>query len=135
MKLIIDIDENFYNGESDITVLKLLESLKYSIPLDECEVEDCISRKQAYESAKCIYESNSEAKGFDVLKMLNELPSIYPKSDKSIGKWKIVADRYKCCSNCGQKLDMYHGIMHDIDFKYCPKCGSRNIVEEQGENT
>ena len=75
--------------------------------ITECEAEDCISREQAYESAKCIFESNSEAKAFCMMKMLKELPSIYPKSDKPSGKWIRNAPDYDMqntqyiCSECG----------------------------------
>ena len=59
-----------------------------------------------------------------------------PLKEVPSGKWNIIADRYMCCPNCGHKIDTWHGIIHDINFNYCPNCGSRNVVEEQkGEDT
>ena len=52
MKLIIDIPEEDYNYMMeccpDLTdLMNIYEQIKNSTPLDECEAEDCISRKQA----------------------------------------------------------------------------------------
>ena len=58
-------------------------------------------------------------------------------SDKPSGKWEHITyydggyGMNETCSNCGHTI---HGQIFDLVDKYCPNCGSRNVVEEQGEN-
>ena len=84
--------------------------------------DDIISRKQAIESAKFIYESDCELKGISVLKMLQELPSVI-----QTGYW-IDDFGNQMCSNCGTAYpDLYPDY---FDANYCPHCGIAMLKEE-----
>ena len=92
MKLIIDIPEEDYNYMMeccpDLTdLMNIYEQIKNSTPLDECEAEDCISRKQALK-AICnicsIHQNGGKCSKCEQYNTLIDLPSVYPKSDRSV---------------------------------------------------
>ena len=90
MKRIIDIPEevikafengDINNGYYDYNSL-IGKAIRNSTPLNEVEAEDCISRQSVLDLAKKgILISNDNYKS--VCKAINELPSVYPKSDMS----------------------------------------------------
>ena len=78
------------------------------------------------------------------LKKELEMLKLDRECDKPSGKW-IIDDKesyriWHChCSNCGKDPQDYIGGTENWWLvrlpNYCPNCGSKNVVEEQGENT
>ena len=86
MKRMIEISEEDFNkirkeGFSVSNGMLVISAIVNSTPLNECKAEDCISRKLAenvFTKAKMIGDTRSAKEIFA------ELPSVYPKSDKSV---------------------------------------------------
>ena len=106
-------DENdaYYIGQALTMAIQALEQKPCG---------DCISRKQAYESAVCIFESNSVMKAFCMMQMINELPSVTPK--EKVGHWILIEkelSRYKC-SECGEIIRVYDTqTLKDYPYSHC----------------
>ena len=139
MKRIIEIPELLFektkeNGYvSELNLEIVWDALKNSTPLNEVETEDCISRQDVLkEIVRFSTEEGSSVECQQLYYDVYNMPSVTPKSDKPSGKWIRQANDYVDyyeCSNCGMAVGRY-------DVKnYCPNCGSRNVVEEQGEDT
>ena len=147
-------------GTTSYPVARLYSIIKNSTPIKECmkdpctdcsentwcgrtvckEAQDYISRKKALEEiielgVTGFYEANEHSKEayYDIKHCIENLPSVYPKSDKPSGKWieRFNEDKGEVefiCSKCNHT--------QPFGTDYCWKCGSRNVVEEQtGENT
>ena len=124
MKRIIDIPEIEYKiirQYQDISPNKthaLAPSIINSTPLNECEAEDCISRKEVKKLIKSGISVDTYDDQDDVCKMIDNMPSVYPKSDKPVGKWiSYRCGIYYVCSNCKER--------NNSREKYCPNCGAK----------
>ena len=105
--------------------------------LKECEAEDCISRTEAIEMFANTEDADSckwTTKG--IIAELNDLPSVYPKSDKPSAKWISHGEHCKqlgvlpsglgsfwWCSNCETGIESTQ--FHRVEYNYCPKCGAK----------
>ena len=158
MKRIIEISEEDYNHLCFLHEDDIYKIVENSTPLNECETEECIPRKQTLEAIRTQDMFGYTEKGNlipmrehysdypyvpyvhleDVEKCISLMPSVYPKSDKPSGKWinDSCSDEngeplyvgYHC-SECRHKVTG-NGIF--VTSKYCPNCGAKM---EQGENT
>ena len=127
MKRIIDISEEDYNYMMECCpdlsdLMNIYEQLKNSTPLNECD--DCISRKYLAESIKARY-CTRDAKDF--VAFIEKYPSVYPKNNKSIGKWKFNNAVFGewTCSNCNMDSNE--------QFDFCPNCGAKMESEDNND--
>ena len=137
MKLIIEISEEDYNfliehkDEYNYERTRIAPILN-SIPLNECEAEDCISRKRAQDEVywKCQRWSLSKASnGFgqdvwndymisskDAMQVLKELSSVYPKNEDKLSDGYY---RREYLRDLGK--DIYHELCKEVHhYKECP---------------
>lgn len=150
MKRIIDISEEEYDLIDNWgTRPYLINLIKNSTPLNECEAENCTNGgmiKAMFpkcEVCEPIVEDDiihvifadkaDSAIGFDYSWWNAPYKgNVYPKSDKPSGKWEQinkneinVIPQWKC-SECGAEFECF-----DMDFEYCPNCGAK--MEEADE--
>ena len=101
MKLTIGIPEGLYDNilQDNCSMREmqiLLRVIKNGAPIDECKVGDCISRADVNRII-CEYRDDAvmgdlkdveRAYGANAVgELISELPSVYPKSDKSSVEW------------------------------------------------
>ena len=113
---------------------KFEEARKISIKaLEQEPCEDAISREDAIESAKGIYNSNSEAKALCIITMLKELPSVTPSRHKGHWIYDETLENWRC-SKCNEtpKTMGYVGTADFMaeHFKFCNHCGVEMESEE-----
>lgn len=92
MKRIIDISEEDYKrfisyksnkyAPTIHQVDTLMLAVANSTPLTECEAEDCISREATKQAIREKFSSLADR--CEINEVLNSMPSVYPKSDKSV---------------------------------------------------
>ena len=82
---------------------------------------DCVSRKQALDAAKCIYQSNSEAKAFCMIKMLEELPSVTPAFSVSTDcvSREAALQQAKAAYHCAECMEEL-GNLYEENIKSLP---------------
>ena len=116
------------------------ECLEYAIKVIRgCEAEDCRSLKDIKEmierKADALDGQMLDAGGVCIglyFAIANDLPSVYPKSDKPSGKWEQINKNEVnvipqwMCSECGAEFECF-----DMDFEYCPNCGAKMDEEQE----
>lgn len=84
--------------------------------------DDTISRQEAIDAIKALYEWHDTVTEDRAVDHLKRLPSAEPKT----GEWKKI-DTWKYCSECGWTIY----TEDDRAYNYCPNCGVRmNGCEE-----
>lgn len=118
-------------------------------PISDCKAEDCRSLKDIKE---LIERKANALDGVPIsdgggacigiyFSIVNDLPSVAPKSDKPSGKWIITEqDNYRIwtchCSECGKDPQYYIGGTENWWIsglpKFCPNCGCMMKSEDKG---
>ena len=93
---------------------------------------DCISRTQAIDTIKEIYEWHDSVTKERIIEHFKQLPSAQP--ERKTGHW-VKSDMQRwydvwLCSECGEKTDS--AVMSKPRYKYCPMCGAK--MEEGRED-
>ena len=140
MKRIIDISEELYNSIKMYSRGSEIENIiEDSTPLNECEAEDCISRKDAHKALQeladsykdefmkknnAVHEAAMGGRMFGATRaseIILELPSVHPKNEKP-----KLSTNMKCsdCMASGCDMCVLEPTMWQFDS---------DKVEEQGE--
>ena len=64
-----------------------------------------------------------------IMKKIGEAPTIDPESLRPVGHWECKAEPFYICSNCNQEAEMF---ACDDMMDYCPRCGARMEVQQNG---
>ena len=92
-------------------------------------MSDLISRKQAIEEIKSVFEWHDVVTVDRIVEHIKALPSA-----QKTGKWiehEDWYDTYYECSACGEAFSLIEGTPKDNGYNYCPNCGSEMVGEEE----